>query len=133
MNRIIILVSLYFLFVGNVFAQSASVAAAHPLAVDVVESILKKGGNAYDAAVAAHFSLAVVLPRAGNIGGGGFAVIHTSNAEAATLDFREIAPLAASKDMFIRYENDNSSLTSKFASGVPGSVKGMWDLYIPGV
>ena len=130
MNRIIILVSLCFLFVGNVFAQSASVAAAHPLAVDVVESILKKGGNAYDAAVAAHFSLAVVLPRAGNIGGGGFAVIHTSNAEAATLDFREIAPLAASKDMFIRYENDNSSLTSKFASGVPGSVKGMWDLYI---
>tara|TARA_B110000444_G_scaffold56112_1_gene52378 strand:- start:2968 stop:4602 length:1635 start_codon:yes stop_codon:yes gene_type:complete len=132
MNRIIILISSYFIFVGNLLAQNASVAAAHPLAVDVVESILKKGGNAYDAAVAAHFSLAVVLPRAGNIGGGGFAVIHTSNAKAATLDYREVAPLSASKDMFVRDENNNniSSLTSKSASGVPGSVMGMWNLYL---
>lgn len=132
MNRIIILISSYFIFVGNLLAQNASVAAAHPLAVDIVESILKKGGNAYDAAVAAHFSLAVVLPRAGNIGGGGFAVIHTSNAKAATLDYREVAPLSASKDMFVRDENNNniSSLTSKSASGVPGSVMGMWNLYL---
>ena len=68
----------------------------------------------------------------GNIGGGGFAVIHTSNAQAATLDYREVAPLSASKDMFGRDENNNniSSLTSKSASGVPGSVMGMWNLYL---
>lgn len=130
MKKLFFILLTYIFMSLSINAQSASVAAAHPLAVDIVEAVLKKGGNVYDAAVAAHFTLAVVLPRAGNLGGGGFAVIHTSEGEAATLDFREIAPLSASKDMFFRYENDNSSLTSKSASGVPGSVKGMWDLYI---
>ena len=122
----------FFQLLGNIRAQNGTVAAAHPIAVDVVEKVFREGGNAYDAAVAAHFALSVVLPRAGNIGGGGFAVIHTSKGEAATLDFREIAPLSATKDMFIK-NNDNqtvSSLTSKSASGVPGSVKGMWNLYL---
>ena len=103
-----------FQLLGNIRAQNATVAAAHPIAVDVVEKVFREGGNAYDAAVAAHFALSVVLPRAGNIGGGGFAVIHTSKGEAATLDFREIAPLFATKDMFIKNNDDQSvsSLTS---------------------
>ncbi len=126
---------LYIFFIqllASLRAQNGTAAAAHPIAIDVIENIFHKGGNAYDAAVAAHFALSVVLPRAGNIGGGGFAVIHTSKGEAATLDFREIAPLSATKDMFIKNNDDQtvSSLTSKSASGVPGSVKGMWNLYL---
>ena len=132
MRTFTIIVFYHLLFLGTTYAQSASVAAAHPLAVDVVESILRKGGNSFDAAIAAHFTLAVVLPRAGNLGGGGFVVIHTSNGEAATLDFRETAPASAFKNMFISDDDQTkvSSLTSKSASGIPGSVKGMWNLYL---
>ena len=64
------------------WSQSIAVATAHPIGTQVARQVLEAGGNAYDAAVAAHFALAVVLPRAGNIGGGGFALIHTFGGEA---------------------------------------------------
>ena len=82
----------------RLWSQSAdAVATAHPLATEVAATVLHQGGNAYDAAIATHFALAVVLPRAGNLGGGGFAVIHTGRGEAAALDFRETAPASANR------------------------------------
>lgn len=110
-------------------AQSESVATAHPLATRVAADILAQGGNAYDAAVATHFALAVVLPRAGNLGGGGFALVHSASGEAAALDFRETAPRAASRDTYLPSYQTVSSLRGVTASGVPGSVAGMWELY----
>lgn len=90
--------------------------------------ILQKGGNAIDAAVAVQFALAVTLPRAGNIGGGGFMVLHTSGGEMNTLDFREKAPSRATRDMYLDDEREFVSDKSKIgglASGVPGTVDGM--------
>ncbi|NDD36568.1 MAG: gamma-glutamyltransferase, partial [Flavobacteriia bacterium] len=109
--------------------HASAVATAHPLATQVAAGILKQGGNAYDAAVAAHFALAVVLPRAGNLGGGGFAVVHTGGGEAASLDFRETAPQAASRETYLPSDQTISSLRGIAASGIPGSVGGMWELY----
>ncbi len=112
--------------------DSAMVVSAHPLATKAGLSILKAGGNAYDAAIATQFALAVVYPRAGNIGGGGFAVIRESDGKVATLDYREKAPLAAYKAMF---QNDSGQVISEkstlghLAAGVPGSVAGMWGIY----
>ena len=88
--------------------------------------IMKEGGNAVDAAVATGFALAVTYPSAGNIGGGGFMTIRMADGRATTLDYREVAPLAATHDMYI----ENGKLTDKsrigyLASGVPGSVAGM--------
>ncbi|HEX4683889.1 MAG TPA: gamma-glutamyltransferase [Gemmatimonadaceae bacterium] len=88
--------------------------------------ILKEGGNAVDAAVATGFALAVTYPSAGNIGGGGFMVIRMADGRTASLDYREVAPLGATHDMFI----ENGKLTDRskigyLASGVPGSVAGM--------
>lgn len=92
-------------------AQSgAGVATAHPIATDVAMSTLAQGGNAFDAAVATHFALAVVLPRAGNLGGGGFAMVHTAGGEAVSLDFRETAPAAASRDTYLPSYATRSSL-----------------------
>ena len=92
-------------------------------------STLAQGGNAFDAAVATHFALAVVLPRAGNLGGGGFAMVHTAGGEALSLDFRETAPAAAFRDTYMPSHSTRSSLRGVAASGVPGSVDGMWQLY----
>ena len=112
--------------------DSAMVASAHPLATKVGLEILKDGGNAYDAAVALQFALAVVYPQAGNIGGGGFAVIRESNGTTASLDFREMAPSAATKDMYVDASGQADSRLSRLghlACGVPGSVAGMWELH----
>lgn len=109
--------------------HASAVATAHPIATDVAAHILQQGGNAYDAAVATHFALAVVLPRAGNLGGGGFAVVHTGEGEAASLDFRETAPQAASRETYLPSDASLSSLRGIAASGIPGSVAGMWELY----
>jgi gamma-glutamyltranspeptidase/glutathione hydrolase len=89
--------------------------------------ILRKGGNAVDAAVATGFALAVTFPQAGNIGGGGFMVIRMADGRMAALDYREMAPLSATRDMYV---DAAGHLTMKgrvgpLASGVPGAVAGM--------
>ncbi|MCB9020399.1 MAG: gamma-glutamyltransferase, partial [Chitinophagales bacterium] len=77
------------------------VVSAHPEASAVGRQILEQGGNAVDAAIATQFALAVVFPVAGNIGGGGFMVVRLQNGETATLDFREKAPSAATRNMYL--------------------------------
>src|SRR5690242_15252783 len=82
-------------------APHAMVVSAHPLASQAGVEILQQGGNAIDAAVAVGFALEVVLPDAGNIGGGGFIVERTASGEVSALDYREAAPQAASRDMYL--------------------------------
>lgn len=109
--------------------DSAMVVSAHPLATAVGVSILQKGGNAVDAAVAVHWALAVVAPWAGNVGGGGLMVVRSANGTVHTLDFREIAPAAAWQDMFLDGEGrpvGRLSLLGHRAVGVPGSVAGLF-------
>lgn len=104
------------------------VVSAHPLASKVGLDILKKGGNAVDAAVAVQFALAVVYPNAGNLGGGGFLVYRSASGEVGTLDFREKAPSAASRNMYLDSAENaitDKSLYGQLAAGVPGSVDGM--------
>jgi gamma-glutamyltranspeptidase/glutathione hydrolase len=108
------------------------VVCATPGAAAVGLSILKKGGNAVDAAVAVQFALEVTHPEAGNIGGGGFMVYRSSKGQTNTLDFREKAPAAANADMYLDNEGEvipNMSLYTHKASGVPGSVDGMFEAH----
>src|SRR3972149_5524947 len=84
-----------------VIAPKAMVVSAHPLASEAGVEVLKQGGNAVDAAVAVGFALAVVLPDAGNIGGGGFILFRETNGRVRALDYRETAPAAASRDMYV--------------------------------
>ena len=105
------------------------VVSAHPLATNVGVEILKKGGNAIDAMVGVHFALAVVYPVAGNIGGGGFMVSRKADGTVHTLDFREMAPSAAYRDMYLDEKGEvieNLSWLGHLAAGVPGSVDGMF-------
>lgn len=116
----------------GVIAKNGMVASAHPDASQVGVQVLKMGGNAIDAAIGTHFALAVVFPFAGNLGGGGFAVVRTKNGEAYTLDFREKAPLKAHRDMYLDEKGEvrqGLSLLGHLASGVPGSVDGMVELH----
>ena len=111
------------------------VSSAHPIASQVGLDVLKSGGNAFDAAIAVHFTLAVVYPQAGNLGGGGFVVYRLDDGEHGSLDFREKAPSMATRDMYLKESggdmvvNDNKSRLGHLASGVPGSVDGMVKLY----
>jgi gamma-glutamyltranspeptidase / glutathione hydrolase len=109
-------------------AKHAMVVTIEHNATDAGLAILKQGGNAIDAAVAVGFALAVVEPRAGNIGGGGFMLIRTHHGETHFLDYREIAPAAATRDMYLDAHGNvvpGLSLTGYKASGVPGSVAGL--------
>lgn len=103
------------------------VASSSPIASQVGVDILKKGGNAVDAAVAVGFALAVTHPAAGNLGGGGFMVIRLANGRATTIDFREVAPKAATRDMYLDAKGDatDKSRVGPLAVGVPGSVAGL--------
>jgi gamma-glutamyltranspeptidase/glutathione hydrolase len=108
--------------------RNGMVVSASKNASEVGLNILKKGGNAVDAAVAVQFALAVVYPNAGNIGGGGFMVYRSGSAETNTLDFREKAGSKASRDMYLDAAGNpvvDKSLDGHLASGVPGSVAGM--------
>ena len=110
--------------------RNGMVVCAYPDAAQVGLDILKKGGNAVDAAVAVQFALAVTLPEAGNIGGGGFMVYRSGKGQTNTLDFREKAPGMASQDMYLDSAGNvipGMSLSTHRASGVPGSVDGMVD------
>ncbi|HEV7595961.1 MAG TPA: gamma-glutamyltransferase, partial [Gemmatimonadaceae bacterium] len=113
------------------FAQHAMVASNNALAAEVGAQIMKQGGNAIDAAVATGFALAVTFPEAGNLGGGGYMVIRLSDGRVAALDYREKAPLAATRDMYV---GPNGKLTGEStigprASGVPGAVAGMLEAH----
>ena len=114
--------------------KNGMVTTQHFLATAVGEKILNRGGNAYDAAIAVGFTLAVVLPRAGNIGGGGFMVMHDSALNKQfSIDYREKAPISSDKDMYLNSDgtfNDQKLSTFGYlASGVPGTVAGLWEVH----
>lgn len=109
--------------------QKGAVSSAHPIASAVGVEILKKGGNAFDAAIATQLALAVVYPGAGNIGGGGFLVAHTEKGQSIAIDYREKAPAKASRNMYLDKEGNplmNLSQHGHLASGVPGTVAGLF-------
>ena len=110
-------------------AENGMVVTSHYLASEVGSDILKKGGNAIDATVATAFALAVTLPSAGNIGGGGFLVYYGDDGNKTTFNFREKAPLAASESMFLGKDGkikNNSNHEGLLATGVPGTVAGLY-------
>ena len=136
-SRSIIVGGLLF-FVASSFAQSGRspararngmVVSSNYIASEVGRDILKAGGNAVDAAIATGFALAVVHPTAGNVGGGGFMVYHSAGGDVTTFNYREKAPMAASKTMYLDESGavkDNSNHDGILSVGVPGSVAGMW-------
>src|SRR5213594_422808 len=131
------------------------IVSGHPLASQVGIEIMQQGGNAVDAAVAVGFALAVVLPEAGNLGGGGFIVYRDTSGRVRALDYREMAPGRATRDMYVDSTGSpteqsltghlasgsrdmyvdstgsptEQSLTGHLASGVPGSVAGMYEAW----
>ena len=113
---------------GMVVSKRGIVISSSALASDVGASILRRGGNAVDAAVATAFALAVTYPGAGNIGGGGFMVVRLKDGTATTIDYRERAPLASTKTMYLDANGKiNRSLTATgyLAPGIPGTVRGL--------
>src|SRR5262245_15891982 len=110
------------------FAEHAIVSSNDSIASSVGRDIIRRGGNAVDAAVATGFALAVTYPGAGNIGGGGFMVIRMADGRTAAIDYREVAPLAATRNMYLDANGDlipDKSTSGHLAVGVPGSVAGM--------
>ena len=113
----------------KVTCTQGAVASANTLASKVGVSILQKGGNAIDAAIATQLALAVVYPGAGNIGGGGFMLAHLKNGKNISIDYRETAPSHSNKDMYLDKEGNprlNLSQDGHLASGTPGSVAGIF-------
>lgn len=112
----------------GLIAEKAMVVSAHPLASQVGKEIMQKGGNAVDAAVAVQFTLAVVYPGAGNIGGGGFMISRMANGELAALDYREKAPMNGGRNMYLDENGEaikGASTRGHLAAGVPGTVAGL--------
>jgi len=132
-NRLLLLLSLFIFPVSLTFAEyqraaQGMVSSRSDIASEVGKEILELGGNAIDAAVATGFALSVTYPSAGNLGGGGFMVVSLANGEVLTLDFREKAPAAAHRDMFLDDRGDvdkELALNSHQSAGVPGSVAGL--------
>ena len=114
-----------------VTGEHAMVVTSHALASEVGVDVLRRGGNAVDAAVAVAFALAVVHPVAGNIGGGGFMVTRMHDGTVGALDFRETAPTRATRDMYVDTAGNaiTSSLTGHRSVGVPGTVAGMYEAH----
>ena len=112
--------------------QKAMIVSARQEASKIGIEIMKKGGNAFDAMVATELALAVAYPYAGNLGGGGFMVYRKANGEIGSLDYREKAPLAASKDMFLDEKRNvikGKSLETALAIGVPGTIAGVFAVH----
>jgi gamma-glutamyltranspeptidase/glutathione hydrolase len=113
-----------------IFGAAGMVASQNELASEAGAQILADGGNAIDAAVAVGFALAVTLPRAGNLGGGGFMLVHDADSgESIAIDYREKAPRNASRDMFLDEEGNVDKDKARFSylsAGVPGTVAGLW-------
>ncbi|MFT4771765.1 MAG: gamma-glutamyltranspeptidase/glutathione hydrolase [Cryomorphaceae bacterium] len=148
MNRIILLLAICFLWAcqpsnsseskssvrvdKSLDSLKAGVACAHPVAARIGAEILESGGNATDAAVAVQWALAVCFPEAGNIGGGGFMVMRRNDGLAATLDFRERAPIGAFAELFLGPDGEVAegiSLNTRLAAAVPGSVAGIYVMH----
>jgi gamma-glutamyltranspeptidase/glutathione hydrolase len=113
-------------------SNKAMVVSAREEASQIGVAIMKKGGNAFDAMIATELALAVAYPYAGNIGGGGFMVYRKANGEIGTLDYREKAPLAASKDMFLDNQGNvipGKSTQTALAIGVPGTIAGIFAVH----
>ncbi len=113
----------------SVRGKHAMVASQHVLASRIGVDVMKRGGNAVDAAIAVGLALAVVYPEAGNIGGGGFMLIRMSDGRSHAIDYREVAPKAASRGMYLSTAGNDgngrvSSTTGYMASGVPGTLSG---------
>ncbi|WKV12479.1 gamma-glutamyltransferase [Marivirga harenae] len=129
---ITLLLSISLGFSQNHYGKNGMVSSASTYASQAGIEILKDGGNAVDASVATAFTLAVTWPFAGNLGGGGFMVIHTGEGNVTTFDFREKAPLASTKDMFLDEKGNlksGSNHYSALAIGVPGTVAGLYDAH----
>ncbi|MBW7466389.1 gamma-glutamyltransferase [Pontibacter aydingkolensis] len=108
------------------------VVSAHPDATRIGLEVLRKGGNAFDAAIATQLALAVAFPAAGNLGGGGFLVYRSADGSIGSLDYREMAPAAATEKMYQDAQGEvieDLSLSGHLASGVPGSVAGMYETH----
>ncbi|MFY8004526.1 MAG: gamma-glutamyltransferase family protein, partial [Chitinophagaceae bacterium] len=108
--------------------NKAGVASAHPIASEIGAAIMKKGGNAFDAAIATQLALAVVYPQAGNIGGGGFLVAKTAKGKTIALDYREKAPAKANRNMYLDAAGNAQTQLSQnghLAAGVPGTISGL--------
>ena len=114
-----------------VTGQRAMVVSEHPLSSEVGAEIMRRGGNAIDAAVAVGFAQAAVNPRAGNIGGGGFLVYRQADGQVFSLDYRETAPAGASRNMYLDSAGNltDRSVVGALAAGVPGSVAGLWEMH----
>lgn len=113
-------------------SSKGMVVSTHPVASAVGLEILKKGGNAIDAAVAVNFALAVCHPAAGNIGGGGFLVYRDAKGQNFALDYREKAPLKGHRDMYLDEKGNiipGKSFVGIFSAGVPGTVAGMVEMH----
>src|SRR6202000_2060183 len=113
----------------KVEVSHGAVVSAHPLASSAGVLMLKQGGNAFDAAIATQLALAVVYPGAGNIGGGGFMVAHLAKGKNIAIDFREKAPAAATRDMYLDADGNprtDLSQNGHLAAGVPGTVAGLF-------
>ena len=114
----------------RIVAKQGAVVCAHPLASAVGVSVMKQGGNAIDAAIATQLALAVVYPGAGNIGGGGFMVARLSNGQSLALDYREMAPSSASRNMYLDAQGNvipGKSINGHLSSGVPGTIAGIFE------
>src|SRR4051794_11086869 len=112
--------------------SKAAVVCAHPLASDIGVAVIKRGGNAFDAAIAVNFALAVVYPAAGNIGGGGFLMARQSNGQLIALDYREKAPAKATRNMYLDSAGNvipDLSINGHLSSGVPGTVAGLFAMH----
>jgi gamma-glutamyltranspeptidase / glutathione hydrolase len=115
-----------------VYGRNGMVSTAEPHATAVGVDILKAGGNAFDAAAAIGFALAVTYPQAGNLGGGGFMVALARDGKTYSLDFRETAPALATRDMFLDEKGDvapDRSTKTHLAVGVPGTVDGLLEMH----
>lgn len=126
------LFGLAFVFQCSVWAKNqAAIAMPDKFSSEVAENVLKQGGNAVDAAIAVAFSLAVTLPEAGNIGGGGFMLVQHKG-RTNFLDYREVAPAGAHRDMYLDKNGNvvpNLSTVGALSAGVPGTVAGMWSAH----
>ena len=134
---ILFIFTIFYLLPTKIEAQTglvtskAMVVSAREEASKIGAEIMKNGGNAFDAMVATELALAVSYPQAGNIGGGGFMVFRKANGEKGALDYREKAPLAASKDMFLDKNGnviEGKSTATALASGIPGTIAGLFEV-----